>query len=206
VSEERDAASPARSVAARAGAANDDRARLFVALELPDTVRHELVEWRGRALAHLQGLRLIAREHLHVTLCFLGWRAVAEVDRIAAACKVAAPLAATPLALGEPLWLPPRRPGVLAVSLHDPHRSAGRLQATLSEALQAGGWYEAERRPYLPHVTVARVARRARVRPQELAPPAPIEFAGDQVTLYRSRLSRAGAHYEPLARFALSTA
>ena len=37
-----------------------------------------------------------------------------------------------------------------------------------------------------------------------LAAPSPLQFAGAAVTLYRSRLSRAGAQYEPLARAELA--
>ena len=54
-------------------------------------------------------------------------------------------------------------------------------------------------------MTVARVPRGARVNaPDELPAPTPLQFAGAAVTLYRSRLSRAGAQYEPLAHVELA--
>ncbi|HTX29957.1 MAG TPA: RNA 2',3'-cyclic phosphodiesterase [Solirubrobacteraceae bacterium] len=179
---------------------SNDRARLFVALELPRNVREALVRWRERLGSDaVKRLRPIASEALHVTLCFLGWRAEDEVSAIAAACTVVAAEAAPALSLGASLWLPRRRPRVLAVELEDAHAGLARVQAALSGALSAGGWYEPENRPYLAHVTVARVkgdGRDARL-PEPPAPPR-LNFQASRVVLYRSRLSRAGAHYEPL--------
>ena len=63
---------------------------------------------------------------------------VAEVEAIAAACDVAAAAAAVELSLGEPLWLPPRRPRVLAVERRGRRGAAWpQLQAALAEALAA---------------------------------------------------------------------
>ncbi len=143
-------------------------------------------------------MRLIDQHYLHVTLCFLGWRDVDAVGEIAVACRTAVDAVTFPLSLGEALWLPSRRPRVLAVELPDPRGGLARLQAALSAALAQGGFYEPESRPYLGHVTVARVRTGARVRPEQLPPPKPETFDAEAVTLYRSRLQRGGAQYEPL--------
>lgn len=179
----------------------DDRLRLFVALELPASVRHALIAWRGALDS--ANLRALSADSLHATLCFLGWQAARDVEAIARAGAVVAGHAAPALSLGEARWLPPRRPRVLAVELVDASGGLTRIQAALSGALAGGGWYEPETRPYLPHVTVARVARGGRA-PRETLPPVPsLEFPGSRVTLYRSRLFRAGARYEPLATIEL---
>jgi 2'-5' RNA ligase len=182
---------------------SDERVRLFVALELPDEVRGGLVRWRMRALRGTDGVRAIAAEDLHATLCFLGWRSAGEVEAISDACGVLAAQPAPELGVGEALWLPPRRPRVLAVELHDAAGALARAQAVLAEVLEAAGWYEPEGRPYLGHVTVARVGRGARMPRRELPAPPGLDFRASLVTLYRSRLSRAGARYEPLARVEL---
>ena len=139
---------------------SDERARLFVALELPEPVRASLVDWRTRSLADVAGLRLVREEALHVTLCFLGWRAAVEIDAIAAACETVSGAAAGRLSVGESVWLPKRRPRVLAVRIEDSGDALTQLEASLSDVLQAGGWYEPEARPFLAHVTVARVPAR----------------------------------------------
>ena len=179
-----------------------ERVRLFVALELPADVRLALAGWRPAA----RGLRLIDPDALHVTLCFLGWRSEAEIDSIMEACGVVSGMPPASLAVEEALWLPPRRPRVLAVRLHDAERRLVDVQAALSEALHAGGWYMPETRPFLAHVTVARVARDARRAPAvELAPPPALAFAGERVTLFRSRLGAGGARYEPLGSVVLGS-
>jgi 2'-5' RNA ligase len=177
-----------------------ERVRLFVALDLPEEARSELLRWQAGQVP-AEGLRLTRPDALHATLCFLGWRSEDEIDRIGAACRDALRgLRRSGLALGRALWLPPRRPRVLAVELDDPTDALQKLQASLSGALGAGGWYTPEKRPYLAHVTVARAPARARVRAVELSPPPRLEFLPTAVTLYRSRLERAGARYEPLVR------
>ena len=181
------------------------RARLFVAMDLPELARAELHAW-ARRVAGKAGegeLRPVPAESLHATLCFLGWRDEADAEEIAAlALGAVAPGAPGPRhALGAPAWLPRRRPRALAVDLTDEGRRLADLQARISDALAAGVAFEPETRAFRPHVTVARVPRRARVRARdELPAPAPLEFDGAAVTLYRSRLSPAGARYEALAR------
>jgi len=180
-------------------AKRSERVRLFVALDLPPAARTALDRWRSHALRDVDGLRLVAPEALHATLCFLGWRSAGEAEPIGAACAEALGDRAPPaLAFTEPLWLPRRRPWVVAVGLTDRSAALEGIQAAVSAAMSDGGWYEPEARPFLPHITVARVAGRARLGRVELPPLRSEVFDGAAVTLYRSRLERTGARYEPL--------
>lgn len=172
----------------------DERARLFVALELPEEVRSALVQWRPS----LPDTRLIDAGDLHVTLCFLGWRCEREIPPVWEACARVAGFGVARLALEEAMWLPARRPRVLTVRLGDAGGGLAATQSALSRTLHSGGWYMPETRPFLAHVTVARVAKGARRPAVELPPPPALEFAGTHVTLFRSRLSARGAHYEAL--------
>jgi RNA 2',3'-cyclic 3'-phosphodiesterase len=181
------------------------RARLFVALELPADVRIALHEWRSAQLARVDGLRLVESEALHVTLCFLGSQRVDEIDSIAQACSETVAGSARPaLALADPIWLPRRRPRVVAVGVEDRERTLVEMQSRLARVLAEGGWYEPEQRGFRPHVTVARAARSARLRALELAAPAAPRFLGDQVALMRSRTGPGGARYERLSSIALA--
>ena len=177
----------------------EERVRLFVALELPDDAREALVRWQARALRGVDGARAIAGEDLHATLCFLGWRAASEIGPIRDACGVLAAHPAPELRIGAATWLPPRRPQVLAVELEDPAGVLGRAQAALSDVLAAGGWYEPEKRPYLGHVTVARLGRGTRAPRKAVPDPPELSFDAARVSLYRSRLFRSGARYEAVA-------
>lgn len=187
-------------------AAREERARLFVALELAAAARDSLVEWRSAAVQDIAGLRLVAPEHLHATLCFLGSRHVREIEAISAACAVVAGEPAADSGFGDPIWLPRRRPRVLAVELEDPDGALARIQSVLSAALVSGGWYAPEPRPFLAHVTVARVSSNVRLRAPALPALPEAEVRCSRVTLYRSRLGSAGARYEALASIALGSA
>ena len=183
-----------------------ERVRLFVALELPDPARAALTSWCSSAVSGVSGLRLVRPEDLHATLCFLGSRPAREIAQIGAACGVVAGERAVDSGFGEVLWLPRRRPRVLAVSLEDGEGALARVQASVSEALVAGGWYAPESRPYLAHVTVARIGRGAPVRASALAAPPAGGVRCSRVTLYRSLLRPSGARYEPLSVVELASA
>src|SRR5205085_12363780 len=107
-------------------------------------------------------------------------------------------------AVGEATWRPGRRPRVLAGGLDGPGGRLGQLQGRGSDAAAAEAGYRPESRPFRPHVTVARVRRGERMRARPLPDPPAARFAPPALTLYRSRLSRAGAEYEALARAELS--
>lgn len=110
------------------------------------------------------------------------------------------------LATGEPVWLPRRRPRVLAVTLEDDDGALRDLQSLLAAALVRAGVYEPEGRLFFPHVTVARVRRGERVRPARLEPSRAVEFEAKAVTLFRSHLGPGPALYEPVHRVTLAAA
>ena len=183
--------------------------RLFIALDLPAAVVDALVSWRAPLLAENERLRAVAPEALHATLCFLGERPQAAIEPLGAIVAEVAGQAGG-LALGAPLWLPRRRPRVLAVALDDHHGELGALQERLMGALTRDGWHESAvqgdaPRPYLPHVTVARVhAGAGSPGPERPAPPPPLAFEGTALTLYRSYLGSGPARYEPQSRVTLA--
>ena len=174
---------------------------MFVALDLPEEARHGLVEWRDRLIADRSDLRPVRPEALHVTLVFLGWQDESAADRIAAAAFDAVPGAAPTLTPTGVRPVPPRDPRLFALDLGDEEDRAVALQAAVSKALEAGRWYRPEKRPFWPHMTLARVKRGVRRAPPLGEKPPPGEpFGARELTLYRSTLRPQGALYEPLAR------
>src|SRR5205814_6866746 len=65
------------------------RARLFLALDLPEAARAEIMDWRERALSGRSDLRPAAPEALHVTLVFLGYLPEKEIATVASAAFAA---------------------------------------------------------------------------------------------------------------------
>jgi 2'-5' RNA ligase len=179
------------------------RARLFLALDLPEHARERIVGWRDALVDGRRDLRPVRAEALHVTLVFLGWQDESAATKIADAAFGALPDGPPPrLTPARVRSLPPRNPRLFALDLDDEEGRATALQAVASDALEAGGWYRPEKRPFWPHLTLARVKRgERRVPPLPDVPPVPPEpFEAPVVTLYRSTLRPQGALYEPLAR------
>jgi 2'-5' RNA ligase len=189
------------------------RARLFVALDLPQDVRAGLVEWQQTALAD-PALRVVRPEALHVTLVFLGYQAEKDVKTIAKAALVKDAEAPAVELATEPVGVPPgKRPRLIALAAHSDQIVA--LQAQIEEQLVAGGFYEPEKRPFWPHLTVARVKPEApgsRKPALIRTPPHPLPehmfrfFRPTRLVLFKSHLRRSGAEYEPMAELELPTA
>jgi 2'-5' RNA ligase len=177
--------------------------RLFVALDLPTAVRGQLAAWRDGLVAGREDLRPVAEQALHVTLAFLGYRAEKEAVAIAEAMSSAASGDAPRLVPGDVEPIPPRRPRLFALDLEDPDGACGRLQQAVSDALEAGRFYTPEKRPFWPHITLARVKRNQRAEPLPPDPPPLAPFRADQLTLYRSTLRPQGAQYDALAQVRL---
>jgi 2'-5' RNA ligase len=193
------------------------RARLFVALDLPDPVRDALAEWQVHAITD-PALRPVSAAALHVTLCFLGYHPEREIDRVAAIVTGVEPRRVEVRLDPEPVSIPSRRPRLFAVEGESP--AASGLQAELSDRLVAERFYKPEKRPFWTHVTVARVksergsrkgGRRGNPRVVE-SPPGPLPadltepLNTPRLVLYRSFLRPAGAEYVRLAELNLMLA
>jgi 2'-5' RNA ligase len=184
-------------------------ARLFVAVDPPERVCEQLTAWARSALRAANAIggktasvRVLEPELLHVTLCFLGNRPVAEVAAVGEALEECTS-GVGELEIGAPLWLPPRRPRALAVEVRDDtHGGLAGLHGMLVQALARACGYEEERRRFRAHVTLARMREAPRGRPTEraLAPTPALSFTPTEIILYRSWLAPAGASYEALAR------
>jgi RNA 2',3'-cyclic 3'-phosphodiesterase len=186
------------------------RARLFVALDLPDDLRDEIVAW-GKSELRDPALRVVAPESLHVTLAFLGYLPEREIERLGEIVRGLGAKAAT-LRLEDPVAKPSlRRARLFALPAIAP--ATGPLQRELAGKLVAQRLYKPEKRPFWPHVTVARVksAGRGSGRPAAVERPPGALPKGllkpalcVRVTLYRSVLQPQGSRYTPLAQVELS--
>ena len=185
------------------------RARLFVALDLPDEVRKGITTWGREALAD-PALRPVPEESLHITLAFLGYRPEMEIERIAVVVRESAGPAPW-VELLDPEQRPPRgRARLFALPALSPGTEV--LREGVEQRLAGEGFYKPEKRPFWPHVTVARVRPEARGsrRPAVVSdPPGKLPerlaeaFLGVRLTLYRSELQPTGAQYVPLAQIEL---
>ena len=189
------------------------RARLFVALDLPEGVREALAEWQSKAFSD-PALRPMRADALHVTLCFLSYHPERAIPRIAEIVGSVPPRPVELRFASEASPLPKGRPRLYALGAASPDAEA--MQRELSEALEAERFYEPEKRSFWPHLTIARVRterlppdrgkRRGKGRPRRVRePPAPLPkpltepFGAVRIALYRSNLKPEGAEYVSLA-------
>jgi RNA 2',3'-cyclic 3'-phosphodiesterase len=182
--------SPAGTVGSR------DRLRLFCALQLPNAVLDALERWQAEHLGDGGG-RIVPREHLHVTLAFLGSRPASELEAVRGALRDAAREAGE-IVFSAQRYRETRSVGM--VVLEDETGEGGRLAARLFERLEELGVYEREKRSWLPHVTVLRFRS-----PPRLRPPVPDlgTFSPSDAAVYHSLLRPSGAQYEILETVAL---
>jgi RNA 2',3'-cyclic 3'-phosphodiesterase len=182
------------------------RARLFVALELPEELREGIVAWQREALGD-PALRPVKPESLHMTLAFLGYHPEKEIERIAETALGVGDRAPEIRLEPEPVGVPRgRRPRLFA--LDAPSESAVALQSEVEGRLVEKRFYEPEKRPFWPHLTVARLKPERRgSRKPALVKDAPGSlpeqlfrpFPAVRLTLYRSHLRPQGAEYIPMA-------
>jgi 2'-5' RNA ligase len=177
--------------------------RLFVALRPPAAIRARLVQ----AMGGIRDARWQDDAQLHLTLRFIGdvERPLAEEIALALS-RLAAPRPEVALAgVGafdrqgrtEAIWAGVTPHDALTTLHHKVDRSLVRLGLT------------PERRAYLPHITLARLPRRAQAEGEVarfLADHSGLtsdRFAFDHLILFESRLGHEGAHYEPVERWPL---
>ena len=103
-----------------------------------------------------------------------------------------------------------KRPRLFALDARS--EGAEAVQQGVSDRLEAARFYKPEKRPFWPHLTVARVKpeKRGGRKPALVeSPPGPLpehtflRFCPTRLVLFRSHLRREGAVYEPVAELEL---
>ena len=190
--------------------------RLFIGIELPDPVRAAAVDAAERlrsavtARARRSQLRWVPPPNLHITVWFLGHVVDARRERLLDALGPPLPLPRFTMQLDRGGAFPPSGPPrVLWLGLTSGFSEVRAIHQALGERL-APLDFVPERRPYSPHLTLARVKEAGRadgavirqaVRDLEVEPAA---GAVGAVTLFRSEPSAGGSRYTPLLRVPLS--
>ena len=175
--------------------------RLFIALDVPETVKDQLESFHDRRIR----ARWTTRPQWHITLHFLGERQDESTIRQLLTEIRAVPFVLTLAGVGT---FPERgKPRVLWAGIEAPS-ALQTLHQNIGEALQTIG-LQPDNRPYHPHMTLARFDDAA---PDRAALSAYLDqhhdFRSDtceitHFTLYESKLERGGAVYSARARFPL---
>ncbi|MCS7312187.1 MAG: RNA 2',3'-cyclic phosphodiesterase [Acidobacteria bacterium] len=185
--------------------------RLFIAVGLPDETKAALTGLQQVLRPYFIEATWVRPEGLHLTLKFLGDTPEDRIPTIQDACgRAVRPFSAFSMELkGVGVFPDWRRPRVLWVGVQTAVETLGALQAAVERAVEPLG-YPPETRPFIPHLTLARVKRSHPAVLQKLREREKTALEGSygviwvrQVTLFESRLHPQGAVYTPLAHFPL---
>ncbi|WP_292366109.1 MULTISPECIES: RNA 2',3'-cyclic phosphodiesterase [unclassified Methanoculleus] len=177
--------------------------RTFVAIDLPEEIRERARESQ-EILRRSEGrLAIVDPANLHITVKFLGEVDPALIEPIVEALRT---VRADPfeMTVGHAVCNPPRRPRVVWCDVADAGESAA-LARQVDDLLAPLG-FSREKRPFRPHVTLARVkefhpsqCREAASTPREPLGTCRVE----SIKLKKSMLTPRGSIYEDLAEVAL---
>lgn len=188
--------------------------RAFIALELPAEIQQPLAAQCAQLKTMMEGmpLRWVPVENIHLTLKFLGDVSETSVNTIAdimnSSCSHYAPVEIGVGGLG--VFPDMRRPRVIWVDVEAPEELA-QLQQRVEADMQRLG-YPPEEREFSPHLTLARVQRKAKRRDlAEISTCLQAQKLGflaaaviDEVALIKSELKPNGAVYTKLSSAPLS--
>lgn len=184
--------------------------RAFVAIDVSQSVRAKLAALQAQLKSGCTGLRWSDADQIHVTLQFLG---EVEESRVAAISKELRSVAGRHQMFdlsvtGLGAFPSARSVRVLWAGLEDGGGRLAALQRDCEQHLLKLG-FAAERRPFNPHLTLARAKGDGRVRTIGDVIEKHAEFDGgqsdvSQLVLYESRLSPKGATYAAIERFGLA--
>ena len=191
-----------------------EQIRSFIAIELPDEIRQKLGELENRLKSGGQRqVRWVNPNSIHLTLKFLGDIAPDRVGEITGAMEESAKgIPSFVLEVnGAGVFPNPKRARVAWVGLSGEVDKLLKLQKNLETGLEPLG-FAAEARDFTPHLTIARVndgaSHEERQRFGELVTGTKFQAGSisvDDVSLMRSRLTKAGAIYSRLSLVRLKT-
>ncbi|MHB8091432.1 MAG: RNA 2',3'-cyclic phosphodiesterase [Syntrophales bacterium] len=182
--------------------------RLFLAIALPDGLNREIARLQGRLQRIVTGnIRWVKPEGLHLTLKFFGDVSAMEVEQISAACGQAA-AADAPFTLslrGLGTFPSAKRPRVVYLEMEGDTKRLTVFQAKLEKKLSEMS-FPREERPFLPHLTLARIKTLSEPDSllRELSASSAYEagqFTASELCLFKSDLTPGGAIYTKLAAY-----
>lgn len=184
----------------------ESRLRLFAAVEIPDHVTASIAGVLPPLRRAHPGLRWTDPAGWHLTLAFLGWVPPERLGPIQQALAAAATLVGPfPLALTGTAGS--FRSGALWAGLAE-QAALHRLAEEVNGALESVVEMPEKGRVFRPHLTLARTRGRATAEAAQAARgyEGPLlAWTVERVVLMRSHLSKAGARYEVVGAWPLSS-
>ncbi|MGZ4855375.1 MAG: RNA 2',3'-cyclic phosphodiesterase [Candidatus Angelobacter sp.] len=178
--------------------------RIFIALDIPASVRARLTKYMERARLLAPEARWARVEGLHVTLKFVGATSESRLGELktALASVKAAPFVVRFTGVG---CFPNAKAARVFWAGVDGGDNLPRLASTIDAALEKLG-FTRETKPYHPHLTLARTSSRPLRELQPLLADPPPRFGtmtAREFFLYQSQPQKGGSKYTKLEGFGL---
>lgn len=169
--------------------------RVFIALTPDSATVAELLALQAQiySVTKINPARWYTQDKLHLTLRFFSQASpdiISVLQQFIATCDCP-PLVLESRKLGA---LPPRQPRVLTLNTNIPDELAN-IYSEINSALASIGVAK-ERRPFLPHITLARI-KSGLEQPYLGRLPATLNF--NKLSLYKSQLRPSGSVYTPIS-------
>ncbi|MDQ0086870.1 2'-5' RNA ligase [Paenibacillus anaericanus] len=182
---------------------NNQSARVFVAIPVPDQITEELKRWRNINIDKLLFRKWTHPQDYHITLQFLGEISVIKLDALMAALKN---IKGTPFPLalnGIGFFGSSKTPRVLWAGVSGDLNGLQSLHLSVIQETGTLGFIP-EDRPYSPHITLARRFKEGEELLLEAITPAPVglEWVVDHFSLMRTHLN-VSPMYENVETFTL---
>jgi len=183
--------------------------RLFIAVEIPDEIRHKI----GKLISDLKkteaGVKWVEEKNIHITVKFLGEVKDNDLERLKSLIKDALTDKKIFEASFEGLGTFPggKTPRVIWIGTEKGKEELKKIAVSLEEILSKNG-FRKEEREFTAHATIGRVKEKKNIGELKKAieEKKSMKFGEcvvGHITIIRSRLSPKGPIYEPVEKIEL---
>lgn len=179
--------------------------RIFFAIALPDEVKQAIIQLTSVLKKQLMPLHLswIKDNNLHITLRFLGETPQQKIPQLVDAVKTALQnIKPFNIELTAIRPFPTSRPHLL-IRTATLSKELATLFYAIDETCQQQG-FSPDRRPFVPHITLARSENQLKITPVQLSKIENNSFAVTAVNLFESKTMPTGSVYTSLAEIVIA--
>lgn len=189
----------------------EDKSRSFIAIELPDHIRHAVLNIQNRLKSGVKGIKWVVPDNIHLTIRFLGDLDKKEIEAVkevlAGVAGSMPPFSLSAKGIGAFPGL--TRPRIIWIGLTGDLARLLELHLKVEDRLEAMGMEKEERR-FKGHLTIGRVkgkidALRFIESAKALTDFETEPFSVNQIILFKSELKPAGPIYTRIHSELLST-
>ena len=183
---------------------NQEQIRCFVAIEIPETIQTLLTFAQEELRKFVRGASWVKRENIHLTLKFLGDVAPNQISVIRNSIEQVTD-ARSPFSMelgGIGAFPNLSRPRIIWAGVKTGADDVAAIAREIDLRLSRHG-HERDKKPFRPHLTLARIKRLANLKPlvdvfQQYDTINGATMIVNQIRVVQSELRRSGAVYTPL--------